>query len=107
MLLILIVALFATTAFYRQAKRAGVHPGKAASVPFIAAGVMLAVAYLAARALAQIAIAINASDFTWNAVNLLLNVFMVLAYLAVIRRNWLALLKASASSEQDRESAPS
>lgn len=105
MLLILIVALIATTAFYRQAKRAGVHPGKAASVPFIAAGIILAGAYLASLGIAQIAIAVGASEFTVNAVNLMLNLFLLLAYLALIARNWRMLVKAAAvrqENESDR-----
>ncbi|MGN6546808.1 MAG: hypothetical protein ACTHK7_17260 [Aureliella sp.] len=95
MLLILIVALIATTAFYRQAKRAGVHPGKAASVPFIAAGIVLAAAYLASLGIAKIAMAVGASEFTVSAVNLMLNLFMLLTYLALIGRNWRALVKAA------------
>lgn len=93
MLLIVIVALITTGAFYRRAKLVGVHPGKAASVPFMAAGIALALAYLASLAIARIAVATHASAFTLNAVNIMLNVFVLLAYLTLIQRNWLALAK--------------
>jgi ATP/ADP translocase len=93
MYVIAIVALVATTAFYRQAKRVGLHPGKAASIPFIAAGIVLGCAYLASLGIAKIGNAANASAFTLALVNFMQNVFLLLAYLTLIRRNWLALLR--------------
>lgn len=95
MYLIAIVALIATSAFYCRAKCAGLHPGKAASVPFIAAGILFGCAYLASIGIAKIATATNASPFTVNAVEFMLNVFLLLAYLMVIRKNWIALVRAS------------
>tara|TARA_R110002073_G_scaffold335442_2_gene527418 strand:- start:2556 stop:2861 length:306 start_codon:yes stop_codon:yes gene_type:complete len=91
MLLIVIVALIATTAFCRQAKLVGVHPGKAASVPFIAAGLLLAVAYVASLAITKFAVAVNASS---NAMQFMLNAFVLAAYMMLIRRNWLVLTSA-------------
>ena len=94
MLLVVIVALIATTAFYRQAKLAGVHPGKAASVPFIAAGLLLAVAYVASLAITKFAFAVNASSNAINSMQFMLNAFVLAAYLMLIRRNWLVLTSA-------------
>ena len=94
MLLIVIVSLIATTAFYREAKLAGVHPGKAASVPFIAAGLLLAVAYVASLAITKFAVAVNASSNVMNSMQFMLNAFVLAAYLMLIRRNWVVLTNA-------------
>tara|TARA_R110002167_G_scaffold265016_1_gene471692 strand:- start:228 stop:539 length:312 start_codon:yes stop_codon:yes gene_type:complete len=94
MLLIVIIALIATTAFYRQARLAGVHPGKAASVPFIAAGLLLAVAYVASLGITKFAVAVNASINAMNSMQFMLNAFVLAAYLMLIRRNWLVLTSA-------------
>jgi len=92
--LIAIVALIATIAFYRRAKIVGLHPGKAASIPFVTVGILLGCGYLASLGIAKIAIAFNASYFTWTAVNFMLNLFLILAFLTVIRRTWMSLKRA-------------
>jgi len=63
-LLIVIVALVSTVAFYRQAKRIGVHAGKAAGVPFIAAGIFLAFTYISSFGINYVGVAMNASVAT-------------------------------------------
>lgn len=103
MLLIVIVALVAITAFYRQAKRAGVPPGRAASVPFFAAGAVTAIAYLASWGIAKSGVAEGLSDFAMNTVGFMLQTFLLLAYLTLIRRNWEALVQASATNEGQRD----
>lgn len=91
MLLIVIVALIATTAFYRQAKLVGVHPGKAASIPFIAAGIILALTYVGSVVLTKFMLAADGSKFTVGAIRFMFHAFVFVAYLMLIRRNWLAL----------------
>ena len=101
MLLIVIVALIATGAFYRRAKHIGIHPGKAASIPFIAAGIALLIAYLASLGIARLAGAAQASPFTVRVVVIMLNLFVLLAYMTVIRRNWAAMEQASPAARAD------
>ena len=45
MLLLTIVAFFATTAFYSAAKHRGLQPGRAAMLPFVVLGVLLIFAH--------------------------------------------------------------
>lgn len=91
MLLIVIVALIATSAFYRQAKAVNAHPGKAASIPFIAAGLFLIAGYCVSIALNAIATRVNVGASTVGVIAFTANVLLVLAYLLLIRRNWTAL----------------
>ena len=104
-LLIVIVALIATTAFYRQAKSVNVHPGKAASVPFIAAGLFLAVGHLASFGLNELAIRTNASPGTLSMMWLMLHAFLVIAYLLLIRCNWIALTKSVRSDANENHTS--
>ena len=94
MLLIVIVALITTSAFYRRAKLMGIHPGKFASIPFIAAGVILAIAYVGSLAIAQLAVSVDAASNTSHAVHFMLNLFLLALYLMLIRRIWTALTNA-------------
>lgn len=99
MLLILIVALISTTAFYRQAKAVNVHPGKAASVPFIAAGLFLIAGWCISFALNAFATRVEISPASVRMMGLMANVFLVLAYLLLIRRNWFALTATAKTNE--------
>lgn len=91
MLLLCVVAFIATTAFLRQAKLAGVHPGKAASIPFLALGFFLIIEYLIVRIITEVALAFELSDNFMEWILLPMYLFMVLAYLALIRSNWTLL----------------
>lgn len=88
MLFLVIVAFIATVSFFRRAREIGIHPGKAASIPFFAAGMMLALAYLMALAIRRVLDAMNvpAQHAEWAVVGL--NWALVLAYLVFITRNW-------------------
>lgn len=44
--LILVIAFLATGGFYRRARQIGIHPGRAVSIPFVGAGLMLAFTYV-------------------------------------------------------------
>lgn len=91
MLLLLIIALIATPAFFRQAKSMGLHPGKVASIPFVAAGTLLVFGNLAAMAIAEVSRRAGVSESMVYTIGMMLNVFLILAYLALIRRYWIAL----------------
>ena len=104
MLLIVIVAFIATTAFYRQAKLIGVQPGKAASLPFVGAGICLLIAYLAGPVILRLANNYHASSATIDSIQWMLSGFVLLAYLAWIRRTWLSL-KRVPQNENARDSA--
>jgi hypothetical protein len=100
MLLILATAFFSTIGFYRQAQRVGVHPGKAASVPFIAAMLMIIFAYLAGMLvegwILQYEDLVKTAEWFQSAVNLT----VVLTYLFFIKRNWLMLHQPVDSANQ-------
>jgi hypothetical protein len=91
MLILCVVAFIATTAFLRQAKLAGVHPGKAASIPFLALGFVLIVEYLIVCITTEVALAFELSDNSIEWILLPMHLFMVLAYLALVRSNWILL----------------
>jgi hypothetical protein len=95
LLLIVILALIATTAFYRQALARHVHPGKAASVPFVTAGLFLIAGYCTSFALNKFAEWTDAAPTTVRIMSLMANFFLILAYLLLVRRNWLALTTES------------
>jgi hypothetical protein len=88
MLLIVIIAFIATVGFFRRAKEIGIHPGKAASVPFIAAGLMIAVTYLSALVIGRLFSVINFSMESARWFGFAMDLFLVLAYLIFIKRNW-------------------
>ncbi|TVQ00728.1 MAG: hypothetical protein EA381_06885 [Planctomycetaceae bacterium] len=90
MLLIVIVAFIATTAFYRQAKLVGVHPGKAASIPFVTAGILLAVAYVTSLALTHIAVAVGASGITLTSIMIILRRFTQIWWEGIGLKKWVA-----------------
>lgn len=95
MLFIVIVAFIATVGFFRRATEIGIHPGKAASVPFIALGVMLAVTHLSAVVLGCLFAAMNASSETARWLGFSMDWFLVFAYLFFIKRNWDILSSAN------------
>ena len=91
MLILCVVAFIATNAFLRQAKLAGVHPGKAASIPFFALGFFLIIEYSIVSIMTEVALAFELSDNFMEWILLPMYLFMVLAYLALIRSNWTLL----------------
>ncbi|GAA5504637.1 hypothetical protein Rcae01_00076 [Novipirellula caenicola] len=91
MLLIVILAFIATTAFYRQAKAVNVHPGKAASIPFSAAGLFLIAGYCNSFTLNTFATWVDVAPAIVHIMAFMANLFLTLAYLLLIRRNWLVL----------------
>ena len=97
MLLLCIVAFISTTAFFRLAKCIGVHPGKAASIPFCACGVFLIIEYLVTCMIAEVALSFDVSNTTILWILFPMNLFFVLAYLALIRNNWTVLVLAANS----------
>lgn len=98
----MIVALVATTAFYRQAQAVNAHPGKAASVPFMAAGLFLIVGYCISYALRTFAAWADVAPATVRMITIMADVFFTLAYLQLIRRNWLALTAPASHSDARR-----
>ena len=91
MLVLTIVAFFSTVAFYRRAKLIGISPGRAASLPFIVLGVFFAFGFVSARLITYLGESTNVSSTTLVTVALVFDLFIILAYLEFIRRNWLAL----------------
>ena len=86
-----IVAAISTTAFFRHAKRAGLHPGKAASIPFVSLGVILIAYYALTFVLAEVARAVSLSVTTAEWIHFMLYWFLILSYLSLIRNNWMAI----------------
>lgn len=87
--------MIATTAFYRRAKAVNVHPGKAAGVPFIAAGLTLIVGYCTSFAVNTLAAWADVAPATVRMMAFMSNMFLLLAYLLLISRNWGALTTAA------------
>ena len=88
MLLIVIVAFVATVSFFRRAKEIGLHPGKTASVPFIAAGAMIATTYISAVGMGRFFATIGVSADIAGWIGFSMDWFLILAYLVFIKRNW-------------------
>ena len=91
MWLLLIVAFLSTSAFYRSAKSAGLHPDRAASTPFLLLGALLILSHITYPLLSRfLEYAVNSGSVN----SLILTGFRLalgLAYIAVLARNWLAL----------------
>ena len=66
----------------------------------MAAGLFLGTGCLASYGLGEIALLESASPGTRDAISLMANVFLVIAYLLLIRRNWGVL---TASAQTDRQ----
>lgn len=100
MFFLVVVGFIATIAFYRRAKVVGVHPGKAASVPFVGMGMMLAVTLSFALCLGGFLQLMGASKGLVGWIGFTMDCFFVLMYLAFIKRNWdvLAASKESVNS---------
>jgi len=93
MLLLLIVAFLSTPAFYVSAKRLSYHPGRAASLPFLAIGLLLIADYLISPLiLASLDWLVSSLAIT-QIILYAYNVFLVLIYLTFISRNWAALTR--------------
>ena len=91
MLLLSIVAFFATTAFYSAAKRRGLHPGRAAMLPFVVLGILLIFAYFGELLLTKLLMMVETSQSTDFAISFGFNLFLLCTYLAFIRKNWVVL----------------
>ena len=93
MWLLLIVAFLSTSAFYRSAKSAGLHPDRAASTPFLLLGALLILSHITYPLLSRfLEYAVNSGSVN----SLILTGFRLalgLAYIALLARNWLALSK--------------
>ncbi len=101
MLLLVIVAMIATTGFYRRAKRHGLQPGRAATLPFFVLGLMMLVAYVTGLLLARLLDVLAVSDTISRLIWFAFNIFVACSYLAFISNSWLALGKAPLLAEDD------
>ncbi len=90
-LLLAIVALIATTAFYTRAKRRGLQPGRAAMLPFVVLGILLVFAHFGGFLLSQVLDMAGTSPQVDWLIRLAFHAFLICAYLAFIRQNWLVL----------------
>lgn len=91
MLLLTLLAFFATIAFYRRAKQVGVSPGRAASLPFIVLGIFLVLAIIGAPLIAHLGKLADVSNSTLLTMAWIFELFLILAYLQFINRNWQVL----------------
>ena len=91
MLLLTIVAFFATTAFYSAAKHRGLQPGRAAMLPFVVLGILLISAHFGGLLLTKLLMMVETSESTAYAISLGYNLFLLCTYLAFIRKNWVVL----------------
>jgi hypothetical protein len=92
MLLLLVVAFLSTPAFFVNARRRNYHPGRAASLPFLALGLLLIADHFGSQALAKLLDLTVTSTTICTIILYSYNIFLVCLYLAFISRNWIALL---------------
>ena len=90
MLFLLIVALIATPAFYKRSRAMGTASGRLASVPFMVLAGFLAVDYVARLAVSWTTAAAGVSLGVASGILFALDLFVILAYVAVIRAFWVA-----------------
>ena len=105
MLLLTIIALLATTAFYSAAKRRGLQPGRAAMLPFVVLGVLLIFAHFGELLLTKLLVIADTSESTDYAISFGFNLFLLCTYLAFIRKNWVVL--NSHPVIEDKDHSPS
>lgn len=84
----IIVALIATPAFYRTAQKAGIAPGRAASLPFIVLCFFFLIQFLGSELLTIFTDNKYLTDRTSSVIEGMLNATLVVAYLIFIGRNW-------------------
>ena len=101
MLLLTIVAFFATTAFYSAAKHRGLQPGRAAMLPFVVLGILLIFAYFGELLLTKLLMMVETSQSTDFAISFGFNLFLLCTYLAFIRKNWVVLNSHPAIEDTD------
>ena len=99
MLLLTSIAFFSTIAFYRRGKQVGVSPGRTASLPFTVLGIFLALAFVGAHLIAYLGESIDISKRTVLIMAGMFDLFLILAYLKFIHRNWLALNQTNRVNE--------
>lgn len=99
MLLILIVAAIATSAFYREAIKHDIHPGKAASFPLVGAGVTLMIGYALSIGITMLFLKFDISHGVVRVVSFMADAFLIFAYLFFIRQNWRALTQSNDGDE--------
>jgi len=102
MLLILVTAFLSTIGFYRQAKRVGVHPGKAASVPLIAAMLMLLFVHLSGLVIEHGIRPAREFGKTGEWFQSAINLAVMLTYFFLFKRNWMMLQQPIDSARQDQ-----
>lgn len=102
MYLLVFVAFVSTMGFYRRAKAVGMHPGKMASIPFIAWGLLVLFEIALGIAVGLICIGLGASDWVISTMLGMLEIFIMLAYLLLIRRYWLWLSYAKAAEQNSK-----
>ena len=88
MCLIVVMAFLATAGFYRRAKQNGIHPGKAASIPFVGAGLILAFTYIAIFVIGGFLVNADVSDVAIFWISQAIDWFVILSYAYYIKRNW-------------------
>lgn len=97
MLLIVTTAFIATGAFFREAQRVGIHPGKAASVPFLNASILLSFSLVASHCLSGLSYAFEASPQVEYFIGLMLNLMILCLFFRSISLSWKSLFIASQS----------
>lgn len=93
MLLLLVVALIATRAFYKTAVASELHPGRAASAPWIGLGVILALDWALLGLISSTIWYSEATESTLMIIEFLNLIFVAFVYIVFIRANYRALDK--------------
>jgi len=99
MLLLTLLAFFSTIAFYRRGKQVGVSPGRAASLPFIVLGIFLTLEIIGAHLIAYLGKLADVSNSTLLTMAWVFYIFLILAYLQFINRNWKVLTQTDKAND--------
>ena len=88
MMLLAVVALISTGAFFRTSRRNGHHPCKTASLPFLALGIVIAANYLTLPMLERLLSQTVSSAGINTLISFAYNIFVICLYLVFIRHVW-------------------
>ncbi len=91
MLFLLVIAIVATTAFYKRSQGIGAQTGKFASKPFLVLGILLVVGHVSRLLISWTSNALGISTEVETALVVMLNIFLLLTYVVVIKIYWVAL----------------
>jgi hypothetical protein len=100
MLPLVILAFCATAPFFRLAKQNGVHPGKAAALPFYCLGIAMIASHVGAMLIGSGLSRMSVAAANADRIVAMYNLFLLCLYIAMLRKNWRAIEAVGRSRKQ-------